>query len=417
MVRRLTQEEIDTFGLIDAVAGDIATPEDLQKMMLPTLPKQEVLETYVVDPEIEEIKNQALNVVNQPVPINNQPPIDQNIIQQNTTAGNRQLLDLLALTQQPQEPVDPFENLSKNQRRMLAFAGIRDAGLALQGKEGNSVANLMSQFTERADIERKRKAAAAQRQMLTNLMTMSGSQTPASGDQISALKSRRDMLMQVALMQPSLAPSLKLQIDEINRQVESIEQKRISDITTATGAGTVLNTVSDLMKTISENPTMTTGPIGMVLGMMPFTKAGEARLTTQTLKANLAFDALRGIKASGATLGSVSAPELALLEAKVANLDLNRSPEAIMSSLQEIDRYYKQLVINAYQMSDDPSQLDAIFGGRPEWANGPTATLPEYTFENVPLGELVVDREGGNKVYKFLGGDRNNRSNWQEVNF
>ena len=103
--------------------------------------------------------------------------MDQNIVQQNVTAGNRQLLDLLALAQQPQEPVDPFENLSKNQRRMLAFAGIRDAGLALQGKEGSSVANLMSQFTERADIERKRKAALAQRQMLGTFLSGSAAGT------------------------------------------------------------------------------------------------------------------------------------------------------------------------------------------------------------------------------------------------
>jgi len=403
MVRRLTQEDIDRFGLIDAVEGDIATPEDLQKMMLPTLPKQEVvLENYAVDPEIEEIKNQALSVVNQPVPVNNQPPVDQNIVQQNATAGNRQLLDLLALTQQPQEPVDPFENLSKNQRRMLAFAGIRDAGLALQGKEGSSVANLMNQFTQRADIERKRKAAAAQRQMLGTFLSGSAAGTLDPQSIINA--------MALGALPPEAGNAMLAQI-------EKAKQKKVGDITAATGAFTVLDTVEDLMKKISENPTMITGPVGMILGMMPFTKAGEARLTTQTLKANLAFDALRAIKASGATLGSVSAPELALLEAKVANLDLNRSPEAIMASLQEIDRYYKQLVINAYQMSDDPSQLDAIFGGRPEWANGPTATLPEYTFENVPLGELVVDREGGNKVYKFLGGDRNNRSNWQEVNF
>ena len=402
MVRRLTQEDIDRFGLIDAVAGDIATPEDLQKMMLPTLPKQEVLETYTVDPEIEEIKNQALNVVNQPVPVNNQPPVDQNIVQQNVTAGNKQLLDLLALMQEPQVPVDPFENLSKNQRRMLAFAGIRDAGLALQGKEGSSVVNLMNQFTERADIERKRKAALAQRQMLGTFLSGSAAGTLDPQSIINA--------MALGALPPEAGNAMLA-------QMEKAKQKQVGDITTATGAFTVLDTVEDLMKKISENPTMITGPVGMILGMMPFTKAGEARLTTQTLKANLAFDALRAIKASGATLGSVSAPELALLEAKVANLDLNRSPEAIMASLQEIDRYYKQLVINAYQMSDDPSQLDAIFGGRPEWANGPTATLPEYTFENVPLGELVVDREGGNKVYKFLGGDRNNRSNWQEVNF
>ena len=403
-IRRLNQSNAIKSTM--AVVGDEATSQELEVLFPAGLPNQE---TLTVDPEVKDIADQSVNIVNQPVPVNNQPTVDQNQAQLD-------LLSFLRSQQQLATPTDPFENLSKNQRRMLAFAGIRDAGLALQGKEGTSVSNLMAQFTERADIERKRKAAAAQTQMLTNLMTMSGGQTPVSGDQIAALKSKRDMLMQVALMQPSLAPSLKLQIDEINRQVQSIEQKRVSDTSTATSAGTVLNTVSDLMQTISKNPTMTTGPVGMILGMMPFTKAGEARLTTQTLKANLAFDALRGIKASGATLGSVSAPELALLEAKVANLDLNRSPEAIMSSLQEIDRYYKQLVINAYEISDDPSQLDAIFGGRPEWANGPTATLPEYTVENVPLGELVVDRDGGNKVYKFLGGDRNNRSNWQEVN-
>jgi hypothetical protein len=396
-IRRLNQSNAIKSTM--AVVGDEATPQELEVLFPTGLPSQE---TLTVDPEVNEIANQSVNIVNQPVPVNNQPPVDQNIVQQNATAGNKQLLDLLALTQQPQVPVDPFENLSKNQRRMLAFAGIRDAGLALQGKEGSSVANLMNQFTERADIERKRKAALAQRQMLGTFLSGSAAGTLDPQSIINA--------MALGALPPEAGNAMLAQI-------EKAKQQKVGDVTTATGALTVLDTVEDLMKNISENPTMTTGPVGMILGMMPFTKAGEARLTTQTLKANLAFDALRGIKASGATLGAVSAPELALLEAKVANLDLNRGPEAIMSSLQEIDRYYKQLVINAYQMSDDPSQLDAIFGGRPEWANGPTATLPEYTFENVPLGELVVDREGGNKVYKFLGGDRNNRSNWQEVNF
>lgn len=396
-IRRLNQSNAIKSTM--AVVGDEATPQELEVLFPTGLPSQE---TLTVDPEVNEIANQSVNIVNQPVPVNNQPPVDQNIVQQNATAGNKQLLDLLALMQEPQVPVDPFENLSKNQRRMLAFAGIRDAGLALQGKEGSSVANLMNQFTERADIERKRKAALAQRQMLGTFLSGSAAGTLDPQSIINA--------MALGVLPPEAGNAMLAQI-------EKAKQKQVQDLTTATGAFTVLDTVEDLMKKISENPTMTTGPVGMILGMMPFTKAGEARLTTQTLKANLAFDALRGIKASGATLGSVSAPELALLEAKVANLDLNRSPEAIMASLQEIDRYYKQLVINAYQMSDDPSQLDAIFGGRPEWANGPTATLPEYTFENVPLGELVVDREGGNKVYKFLGGDRNNSSNWQEVNF
>ena len=395
----LTQEEIDRFGLIDAMAGDIATAADLQKMGLGTLPKKDA---SGIDPETTDIALTTLQATNPVNPIQMeerivQPRLEPNPTLTTVTAPNA----MMSLLDQPISQ-DPFENLSRNQRAMLAFAAIKDAGMALQGKEGKAFTGTLAGFRERADMERKRRAVAAQRQMLGTFLSGSTAGTLDPQAIINA--------MALGALPPEAGNAMLAQI-------EKAKQKQVQDITTATGAGTVLNTVEDLMKKISENPTMITGPVGMILGMMPFTKAGEARLTTQTLKANLAFDALRGIKASGATLGSVSAPELALLEAKVANLDLNRGPEAIMSSLQEIDRYYKQLVINAYQMSDDPSQLDAIFGGRPEWANGPTATLPEYTFENVPLGELVVDREGENKVYKFLGGDRNNRSNWQEVNF
>jgi hypothetical protein len=395
----LTQEEIDRFGLIDAMAGDIATAADLQKMGLGTLPKKDA---SGIDPETTDIALTTLQATNPVNPIQMeerivQPRLEPNPTLTTVTAPNA----MMSLLDQPISQ-DPFENLSRNQRAMLAFAAIKDAGMALQGEEGTAFTGTLAGFRERADMERKRRAVAAQRQMLGTFLSGSTAGTLDPQAIINA--------MALGALPPEAGNAMLAQI-------EKAKQKQVQDITTATGAGTVLDTVEDLMKKISENPTMITGPVGMILGMMPFTKAGEARLTTQTLKANLAFDALRGIKASGATLGSVSAPELALLEAKVANLDLNRGPEAIMSSLQEIDRYYKQLVINAYQMSDDPSQLDAIFGGRPEWANGPTATLPEYTFENVPLGELVVDREGENKVYKFLGGDRNNRSNWQEVNF
>jgi hypothetical protein len=36
-----------------------------------------------------------------------------------------------------------------------------------------------------------------------------------------------------------------------------------------------------------------------------------------------------------------------------------------------------------------------------------------YTWQNVPAGEVVIDTDG--KKYKFIGGDRNQLSNWQEV--
>jgi hypothetical protein len=312
-------------------------------------------------------------------------------------------------------PQDPFENLSRSQRTMLGFAALKDAGLALQGKEGGAFSGLLKGFRERADMERKRQAAVARREALKSMMGGAMPTGAAGGDMIAQLEARKQALLQQAMLYPDMAPSLKLSIDEVNAQIERLQKEEFASQDTAMSATTVLNTVSDLSEAIKQNPNIT-GPIGMILGVLPFTEAGQARLTAETLRANLAFDALRNIKAGGATLGSVSAPELALLEAKVANLNFNRGPEAVLASLEEVDRYYKQLVINAYNRADDPSKLDDIFGGRPAWAGGETAELPSFTFENAPIGELVVDPED-NKVYKFLGGNRDTASSWQEVQF
>jgi hypothetical protein len=309
-------------------------------------------------------------------------------------------------------PQDPFEGLSRNQRMMIGFAALKDAGLALQGKEGGAIEATFKGFRERADMERKRQAAVARQEALKSMMP-SAMPVAAGGDMIAQLEAQRQALLQQAYLYPDLAPSIKMSIDNINSEIDRLRKEEFASQDTAMGASTVLNTVKDLSNAIKANPNIT-GPIGMILGIAPFTEAGEARLNVETLRANLAFDTLRNIKAGGATLGSVSAPELALLEAKVANLNLNRSPEAVLKSLEEIDRYYKQLVINTYNRADDPSKLDDIFGGRPAWAGGETQDLPSFTFENAPIGELVVDPED-NKVYKFLGGNRDSASSWQEV--
>lgn len=312
-------------------------------------------------------------------------------------------------------PTDPFENLSKNQRRALAFMALADAGASIQGREGGNFQSLLSSYTERADMERKRQAAVARQEALKSMMGGAMPVGAAGGDMIAQLEARRAAMLQQAYLYPDLAPSIKLSIDNINAEIERLRKEEFASQDTAMSASTVLNTVEDLSDAIKTNPNIT-GPIGMILGIAPFTEAGQARLTAETLRANLAFDTLRNIKAGGATLGSVSAPELALLEAKVANLNLNRGPEAVLKSLEEIDRYYKQLVINTYNRADDPSKLDDIFGGRPAWAGGETQELPSFSFENAPIGELVVDPED-NKVYKFLGGNRDSASSWQEVQF
>ena len=363
MAYRLTQEDIDRFGLIDAVAGDIATPEDLQKIDLPTLPKQETLETYTVDPEIEEIKNQTLNAINQPVPINNQPPIDQNIIQQNATSGNKQLLDLLALMQEPQVPVDPFENLSKNQRRMLAFAGIRDAGLALQGKEGSSVANLMSQFTERADIERKRKAAAAKSQMLGTFLSGSAAGTLDPQSIINA--------MALGALPPEVGNAMLA-------QMERDRLKKLADeAVVGSGAG-ALEDLERLRKTIDEGG-MVTGFSGWLFSKIPFSEASAARTVADTLRSGMALGALKALKAGGATLGSVSEKELELLESAIARLNLNVPREKVLEQMATIERHYKDVVRRSYKKASEEEKrgFDAYFGGTtPAWVLDPSAPDP-----------------------------------------
>ena len=360
MVRRLTQEEIDRFNLIDAVAGDIATPEDLQKMMLPTLPNQE---TLTVDPEVNEIANQSVNIVNQPVPVNNQPPVDQNIVQQNATAGNKQLLDLLALTQQPQVPVDPFENLSKNQRRMLAFAGIRDAGLALQGKEGTSVSNLMEQFTERADIERKRKAAAAQSQMLGTMLTGSAAGTIDPQSIINA--------MAMGVLDPAAGTAMLNQIEKLR------VQKATEESVVAGGAGALedLNRLTDMISTGG----MVTGFTGWLFNKIPFSEARAARNVADTLRSGMALGALRELKAGGATLGSVSEKELDLLESAIARIDLNLDRDQVMAQMATIEKHYKDAVRRAYNKASENEKrgFDAYFAGTtPAWVLDPSAPDP-----------------------------------------
>tara|TARA_R100000278_G_C5470870_1_gene164430 strand:- start:150 stop:1421 length:1272 start_codon:yes stop_codon:yes gene_type:complete len=417
----LTPDMIRQFNLQGAMAGEVASMEDMIKMglvdpktNLPLLPPR--------DPESEEIANQSVNtVMNNTTTDNLRPLVDPNVMQRNAVASNKNMLDLLALSQQQQEPTDQFSNLSKNQRLMLAFAGIRDAGMALQGKDSNTLSNILTAFTKQADVDRKARQAQMTQQLLSGMVgPASMSATPEGMTTLDMLRARRDsILSQSFAIDPRYMPVVQGTLNELNRQIKELEQKAQKDTDTATGARTVLDTVDQLYRSIEEEGSMITGPMGMLLGNIPFTQAGEARLTIQTLKANLAFDALRGIKAGGATLGAVSAPELALLEAKVANLNLNRSKEAVLASLKEIDRYYKQLVINAYKISEDPSKLDAIFGGRPAWADGEAVDMRQFEFNrtNVPEGELIVDRDGGNKVYRYIGGPRNQASSYEEVTF
>jgi hypothetical protein len=244
MVRILKQEDIDKFGLIGAMEGEVATAADLQKMGLGTLPKRDA---SGIDPETTDIALTALQATNPVNPIQMEERIVQPRVEPpansftNITTAPTTISAPNAMMSLLDEPIsqDPFENLSKNQKRMLAFAGIRDAGLALQGKEGSSVANLMSQFTERADMDRKRQAALAQRQMLQGVF---GGVTPVTGDTTmtpDALRQRIAQLSQLAIANPTLAQGIAIETKRLEGEVERLTQAEKSLVAQGQGVAAV----------------------------------------------------------------------------------------------------------------------------------------------------------------------------------
>ena len=321
------------------------------------------------------------------------------------------------------QPTDPFA-LNKFQRRMLGFAAMRDAGAALRGEEGSAFTNTLKAFNDQADMQRKARAAQAEMDLRKELIGSigTGADMGVGGSQLDVLKAQKANLMRQAFANPTLFEAIKLQISDIDKEIERLEQNKAQTQQMVQGADTVMSNIRRLQEEVANNPN-TTGLLGSILGAFGFTKAGSLRLDLQTVKANIAFDTLRGIKAGGATLGAVSAPELALLEAKIAQLDMDRPQEDVLRSFREVEEYYQQIIRNAYANADDPAELDRMFtqlgyGGRPEWVNqrSGAATIPTYTMENVPAGELAYN-VNDQKVYKFNGGDRQDRNNWSEVEF
>lgn len=143
----LTQEDIDRLGVTGVMAGEPATIDEMKLLGVPVGPSQQT----AIQPEV---------------------PVDQQVTGTTQPATNTGIESLLtSVATQPAAPEDPYSNLSKTQKRMLAFAAISDAGAALQGMQGRAVRDLMGDFTERADMKRKAQAAQMRQAMLGQVLS------------------------------------------------------------------------------------------------------------------------------------------------------------------------------------------------------------------------------------------------------
>ncbi len=136
-------------------------------------------------------------------------------MQQSATPAGFQLGP--GILQQPTQPArsdDPFGNLSKQQRMMLAFSAISDAGMAAQGKEGTSFARTLKAFGDMSDSQRKREAAAQRQQMLQRVM--GGGALPTTGMMTPQdIDARLATLTQILATNPEMAPYVNAEMQRL----------------------------------------------------------------------------------------------------------------------------------------------------------------------------------------------------------
>ena len=277
----------------------------------------------------------------------------------------------------PEEATDQFSNLNRQQRMMLAFGAIKDAGFALQGKESNAFGSTLKAINDQIDMGRKAKAAAATRQALQSVM---GGDI-AGGDP----QARIQRLLNMAMLNPAMAPAIALQVKEIRDQMQATE----GAVSSSSQAATQLEDVNALINMIDEDPTLTTGIMGSLLSYFPGTGANIAEGLATTLRSNLALQALKDLKATGATMGALNEKEFNALETELTQLDLSKGPQTSKRALKRIQTKYQNLIADAFRDAEEQAAagnpdgqraldgLNRIFGGgKPAWTADAGPVVP-----------------------------------------
>lgn len=270
----LTQEDIDRYGFTDAIEGDKATPAELSTMGMYTAPftpqEERSGQLSVPTPSLEAQKlratpnvdmytsdyaalrslgldvgqtNEALSAISDGVPTvkvdqsdtsKYQPAFSQMSLAQrgfDTTQATPKTDALLDILSKPISE-DPFEGLSRNQRTMLAFAAMRDAGAALRGQEGTAFNTTLAGFRDLKDMERKRQIQVAQleqdraRKAQIDALFMGAPMAAASpASDVSAMpKSTVSLNQQIAALRSQLGTYASLdQMDMYNARMSELE--------------------------------------------------------------------------------------------------------------------------------------------------------------------------------------------------
>lgn len=386
----LTQEDIDRFGIPNAKAGDIANPADRALLGLEPDAATLSLQTPAgAAAPVSQVASTAAPMVN-----SRQAPMSSN---------QQALMGLL------ETPIsqDPFENLSRGQRTMIGFAALKDAGRALQGKEGGAVQGVINDITNRADMERKRQMQLGnlqqerQRQaaldaFLTNgaggavgavggvAGAMSGQTASASGidAQIAALQSQSGVYAQMGQLElySQRMSELLGQRDRLDKEEELLAAEDVTDTEKSKNLSGQLSQAKEAVATARQALAAATGLSGDELqkqldagaidprsfglvrqSFIPDSKDfKDFQAAASKLGAMMTFSNLSEILDRGVVLGTLSDADFAIIGNLTGVIDPISMPE---QTAQTIFQAYNNLnktieAIEAEISSGDP--FDAL---------------------------------------------------------
>ena len=375
---RLTQADIDRFNLTDATPGDIATEQELRMMFPAQMNELDQQARQAMTSGMFTPSGVSGTPVAAPASTANLPyspseilppdvPVSQQVTGTTQPLSNAGIEAMLAQGSQAQ-PVasmtqedDPYSNLSKTQRRMLAFAAISDAGAALQGKQGTMVASLLGDFTERADQARKANAAAQRQEMLSSLMG-GGMGAGMSLEGFNPTQRRQAIVaaMTQGLIEPAAAKVLLDQTAQMESQVSAIgkSQSMIADV------DTVLQ-LPGLDQLLGVEGVFTRSLESLGLGALR-QDAMAARAFMEKIKGGLFLQAFESLKGGG----QITELEGQKATQAAARLNEAQSPEAFRDALAEV-RFYADLARR--RANGEPVPLDTFYESTLTQTDGPEA--------------------------------------------
>ena len=319
MAEVFTAEEVRLLGMSPEMIGTpkqpTFVPADPQAVTIDTIPPEMVYQ----DPEAGAIPRQTQLTPNYPLrTVASGPPEPAPV-----AAG---------ILQQPTQPArsdDMFSNLSKQQRMMLAFSAISDAGMAAQGKQGTSFTDTLKAFSGMEDIKRKRDAAAQRQQMLQRVM--GGAALPTTGMMTPQdIDARLATLTQILATNPEMAPYVNAEMQRLMplREETLGKQREISQ------KENMLMQIDNLLGDVALDQAL--GIEGIFrkpladLGLDPDTK--RVRTKVEQLQGGVFLQAFESLKGGG----QITELEGKKAEQAMARLNTVQDPVAFREAVNEL---------------------------------------------------------------------------------